>query len=761
MVDPSRIPENATYIQSLKEWSLRTWNPYDFDWNFPSKPLNGFLLFQAVVGVILNGMILTAAYRCRHKVLTNASSRLSVNLCMGYLVYGSCVTVMRIVLAAELAWPELLCYFSMCTNVWALATGCFTITNAAIERYASIVLQKSLTKRQANLMSLVAQILAFGFVCIHAVGQHPVISNSGVYCYPASMGLFLGTIDNVLLSMQSVSIAIVYALVVRTLRKASRKINKTSTNKSVESLPTMVASGSKPSALSPAASVPAAEPKSLAVTDRAETPQALNGSSLMIADPRASAQALNSSQSAIGETSSSGAAQRKQQRKQKDAARSRNAEIERRIAIRGIWSLIASLFTSVPTIAFVGLMLSTGNRNSAAFDAYYMVSKLITEIADPVILLTMDIRFRSAVIETFFWWLPQKASGFPYAPLNAYLLIQAIAGVTLNSMILFAAIRCRQKVLTNASSLLSLNLCAGHLLYGACIIAIRISLVIDYSWPEPLCYFNQAVTVYFVGTTCFTILNVALERVMSIIRLKSLTMKQTAILCIIAQGLSLAFMLLHSLGHRPVIGVSGILCYPAAMGEALGAVDIVILALQTILIPIVYYAIVKTLRKASKKLDSSGASQSNNPSSVTGSMTKSASVSVTPEPKSLSVAGRTDTQTSGLARASSALADVPSSSALVLAQSPSPRKPRGTQSMSRSRNAAMERKIVLRGIFSLIASLFTTMPTMMFVGLLVSSGKRTSGAFDAYYMISKLITEIADPVILLTMDPRFRNAMSK
>ncbi|KAI9183002.1 hypothetical protein H9P43_003924 [Blastocladiella emersonii ATCC 22665] len=427
---------------NVREFDLRDpWDPLDWDHSMPFRELNIFLLIQAIGVVILNAMIIIASYRCRHKILVNASNQLSVNLSIGYLCYGLCTVGIRLALVADFAWSEGLCRFAEMSHVNFIALTIFAITNMAVERYMSIIRFKALTRKQATRMSMGAQFLALVDMLVHTLGHRPVISRSGITCYPSSMGLALGTVDMILLSSQSITIAIVYLLILRTLRKASRKIDKSAPGQSVgnqsTTTQTQATSASDPTAstkqmLSPTTPVTPGlgNNKGTAAAERMETQMSgllraasatadsasagglLRAASGTADNPNMSGSLLPAASSTVAETSGNGRTKITSSHAASKAAR--NAEIEKRILLRGIASLVASLFTSVPTTALVGQLVATGERTTGLYDA--CTCKFITEIADPVILLTMDVRFRSAVRETFFWWLPQPAK--PIDPAN-------------------------------------------------------------------------------------------------------------------------------------------------------------------------------------------------------------------------------------------------------------------------------------------------------------------------------------------------------
>ncbi|KAI9182999.1 hypothetical protein H9P43_003915 [Blastocladiella emersonii ATCC 22665] len=429
-VDLTKLPSGATFINNITEWEARTiWNGIDYDHRIPAPEINYFLLIQAVGIVVLNGMIVVAAYR-RGKILTNASNQLSVNICTSNTVYGLCMVGIRLALAIDFYWSEALCRFYEVSNVLLIATLIFSVTNMATERYLNIIRLKSMTRKQANQLTIGSLILGAADALLHAIGYRPVISSSGLFCFPSSMGSTIGIMDIFLLSSQCFSIAAVYIGIIRTLRKTSKKVTMSHTgghsangahsgtaqgNSSSNDHAGSAASHANSPMVSPATAMPPPQSPALKSVKAMEKQMSgLRVATGAIDSPRSSGHLPEPPKSPLMPSPSESSSMINA--KARPTQRSRDAEIQRRIVMRGICSLIGVLFTVAPIDYLIGKTVASGMRTDAVFDTCFLISKFCSELADPIILLTMDIRFRNAVWTTFFWWIPVKAS--PAATLN-------------------------------------------------------------------------------------------------------------------------------------------------------------------------------------------------------------------------------------------------------------------------------------------------------------------------------------------------------
>ncbi|KAI9216242.1 hypothetical protein BC828DRAFT_393924 [Blastocladiella britannica] len=109
----------------------------------------------------------------------------------------------------------------------------------------------------------------------------------------------------------------------------------------------------------------------------------------------------------VGSSNNAQLVQQQQGNSTESARDRRNMQLQRKIAFRGALAFGASCFTLIPTAGVVFSAYFTGQRSEAT-EFTLILCKFFTECSDPLILLYMDLRFRRAVGEMYFWWVPQR-----------------------------------------------------------------------------------------------------------------------------------------------------------------------------------------------------------------------------------------------------------------------------------------------------------------------------------------------------------------
>ncbi|KAI9222007.1 hypothetical protein BC828DRAFT_379572 [Blastocladiella britannica] len=89
----------------------------------------------------------------------------------------------------------------------------------------------------------------------------------------------------------------------------------------------------------------------------------------------------------------------------------RTAALERRVVMRGVWTAIGIAFTVIPFSCILIYMYITGQRCPDFADDAFLTIKHLTEVSDPIILLVLDIRFRSAAKELLTQWFGIQFEG--------------------------------------------------------------------------------------------------------------------------------------------------------------------------------------------------------------------------------------------------------------------------------------------------------------------------------------------------------------
>ncbi|KAI9182998.1 hypothetical protein H9P43_003914 [Blastocladiella emersonii ATCC 22665] len=396
---------HVSTIFNIQQWTRAAWNEQDRDHDAPTQPINVFLLVQALAIVALNGAIVLSAYRCRARIMTNAANRLAASLCGGYLGYGLCMTGIRLALLVDLRWPEPLCRLYESINLFFICYTVMIVSSMALERYQSIIKLNAMSVRQADQLTVGAMLLSVGDVLLHAIGHRSVISRSGLFCYPSSMATGIGYLDLILVTSQIVSVGGIYVAIVIRLRRTTRKLIKST-------------SQSAGSSSQPPISPTATASRAAMTGERLEiqTSSLLRAISMTIDSPHSSsilataADPPSTSSTTTTATPKRPALTRAVTNEAIQLQSFKNTEVERRIVTRGILSLVALTFTVAPANFIIGSTLATGERTGRASDAWFAVSKFVSELADPIILLSMDARFRAAVRETCLWWLPGTQS---------------------------------------------------------------------------------------------------------------------------------------------------------------------------------------------------------------------------------------------------------------------------------------------------------------------------------------------------------------
>ncbi|KAI9183043.1 hypothetical protein H9P43_003959 [Blastocladiella emersonii ATCC 22665] len=169
----------------LVAWQNRgTWDPFAFDPGTPVWPATvSFGL--AIVNVSLNGVAVATATRVPSFTRTPANT-IAISICAGNILFGVFVAAMHAhSLVAGRGRSEGLCRFESVVNQFCISLNVCLLLNLSLERYSAVLLQKPLSQRMAWMG--VANAVVISAACALApiaLGIRPVISTTGLYCFP-------------------------------------------------------------------------------------------------------------------------------------------------------------------------------------------------------------------------------------------------------------------------------------------------------------------------------------------------------------------------------------------------------------------------------------------------------------------------------------------------------------------------------------------------------------------------------------------------
>ncbi|ORZ34092.1 hypothetical protein BCR44DRAFT_1533305 [Catenaria anguillulae PL171] len=148
---------------------------------------------------------------------------------------------------------------------------------------------------------------------------------------------------------------------------------------------------------------------------------------------------------------------------------------------------------------------------------------------------------------------------FPISKAVSHFIIgQALLIVFMNGAVVLVAARSRH-LLDSAANVFYVGMCLNNWLYGAIILAYRIGFAaFGFHWTEASCFWYSALNVFCVGTGALHVLTVCMERYLTLIKLKRLSVRQAFLSVGGLYGQSAAFTSLHYIfGGKGMIANSG------------------------------------------------------------------------------------------------------------------------------------------------------------------------------------------------------------
>ncbi|KAI9172986.1 hypothetical protein H9P43_007117 [Blastocladiella emersonii ATCC 22665] len=334
-------------------------------------------------------------------------------ICANNALYAVCAVALRTAFYIQSEWSETLC------GLWIDATATFQavivllLVLASLERYMFLIRLQPLRKRY--LYAGVAQTYIVGGInCIfHKFNDsHPVLSKGNLFCYPSTVLTWVAVFDMSFLVLNIGAMMAVYALVLRAVRDSHRQLQQQDSFRKLAAtsgaLPLVVAAKSGSVAPSSMESVrPLQKAPSTSLLPhangmlRAATGAAGSGVlAVGFAVGSESGSGLGSGQ--LGQKSTSNVAASAAAKDARSRRKSmRQAQLEYRIIMRGIMALGAFSISAGAFIVLFIRAMATGTRSSGVFDAVFNFVKFTTEMADPLIIIAVDRRFRTAVYDTF------------------------------------------------------------------------------------------------------------------------------------------------------------------------------------------------------------------------------------------------------------------------------------------------------------------------------------------------------------------------
>ncbi|KAI9218436.1 hypothetical protein BC828DRAFT_440205 [Blastocladiella britannica] len=306
---------------------------------------------------------------------------------------------------------------------------------------------------------------------------------------------------------------------------------------------------------------------------------------------------------------------------------------------------------------------------------------------------------------------------------DIFLLIQELVYLPCNLFVLWLVFK-NHKLANNPPNILYISVIFHNTLFLLQCIVIRIAvLAAGGAWSHAWCIFYSMSTCYFYSIGTGQVLNLALERFTTVILEQKFTIKMGFLSILNAHILAMIFTYLHSLyDAKYVLSLSGEFCYPTTLGLTwIGPFALIIMVLSLLstlgyLFKGVYGLIVLHIRR---------------------SLDKVANASHSSPPKSMEVSG-----------------EASSSSQRGQKSGGSPNET-AHQPRLKSRRAAMERRILLRGIAAAFGLCFTVVPHAYMVWYMQAYRSRSPASTDRLYTAIKMTTEAIDPLILILLDSRF------
>ncbi|KAI9220473.1 hypothetical protein BC828DRAFT_383446 [Blastocladiella britannica] len=330
------------------------WDPRRFDESVFKASVPALITFFASAA-ILNAMVLWSAVRdkrLRAEIIAFASNVIFLTMCACNFVATSFLTVVHVLSWTSGEWSEYLCSMDAFTNAFFLTlSACLNMT-LTLERIRMVIYLSRMTLKRTGFCILVSIILAMAN-SMNMSSNGGIIMTSGLAC-----GLVMtksGCIVGILLMGASLSFLIVgnSFCIWRLHRMTQYKSRADLMNSCATSIPgaTSASAGSKKSGL-----------MGMPLTAMARV----------------------------------------------SAASTREERIQRSFALRGALAAVGLCVYIIPTAVITIDWAFYDRLNSLPVDVAAQFVIPAAALADPVIVLMFDQKFRSAMHSTFFWWWPQR-----------------------------------------------------------------------------------------------------------------------------------------------------------------------------------------------------------------------------------------------------------------------------------------------------------------------------------------------------------------
>ncbi|KAI9178945.1 hypothetical protein H9P43_005607 [Blastocladiella emersonii ATCC 22665] len=433
----------AGMLSELRQWEVLDWDP----WNWQTENLatakvyNGIIIAESLVVLLLNGTVVALAARDPH-LRDTAANILFVALCLNNALYGAAIAAERIKLIFEYLWTRTMCTLFAMTNVAFVVTSIVLILFISAERYLTVVRGIYISRQKSYAMVVSSAVMGVGHSLIHTIGGGVgMISRSGIFCYPSQVYSIVGLVDLILLLGNTSAIAFGYLSVLAKIQESYKSVKRitnvpqfgaatmqsleTAANESAEkrSSPntghgilasvrlgrvsvsptttdhetsattgTASAHGSNPTLAAPSILLPRASSASL-LSNSPTTPSM----SALPMSPMSPMSPTTDLLPQFPDPQASSGLKKRPIRKVRSVQAEQKRRTEIRVLRRGMLSFLASWFTLVPFGAMIIDGFFYGKRISLELDTFSVVIKLLSEMCDAIILLTLDRHFNRAL----------------------------------------------------------------------------------------------------------------------------------------------------------------------------------------------------------------------------------------------------------------------------------------------------------------------------------------------------------------------------
>ncbi|KAI9221792.1 hypothetical protein BC828DRAFT_380061 [Blastocladiella britannica] len=384
-------------LTELQAWELAPWDSFNFNQEYAASTriMNKVVLAEASIVTILNCVILFLGMRHEH-LRANAANVLFLALSFGNAFYGAVIVYYRIFeLDPQYIWEKDVCVKFAFLNVYTVCFACVHMFLICAERFAHIVLERSVPRKYALLTSLCMVPFSAGYSGIHFIESGTgIIGSSGLFCYPTRLGSWQGACDIAVMGGCIFCIAVVYGFMLRKIRRSYVRAASQnqllqfgkSTVQGLRENGMVVAShlrseGSAGGATSATRSSTNADrpPLHLLSGDKLVTPPKLR-----IHLPLFSLRSFPSASNMSPQRS-----------------------IELHVLQRGVVSFLAFSFV-FPFCYLVWVAVTTGQRAHPRFEQVFVATKFISELSDPIIMIALDRNYRTALHISLPQWLSRR-----------------------------------------------------------------------------------------------------------------------------------------------------------------------------------------------------------------------------------------------------------------------------------------------------------------------------------------------------------------